>query len=87
MTYLEEKEAIVKAAAEFPPTFGLRAFPGHTFRIGLRQSYTDHNGVIWLYTQRREDSRTGGDDWIDFAKATPGELRREIDLYYIPLED
>lgn len=76
MKSVQENETAVKAAmAEFPATFGLRAFPGDVFRIGERQSYVNDSGVVMLYTQRYDVTR---EQWMDFAKGTAGELRREV---------
>lgn len=61
--------------ATFPERFGLRAFPGETFRIGFDQSYwpKPDSVVPQLYTQRLVD-----DQWLDFAKGTPDELRKQL---------
>lgn len=63
---------IVSAAAEFPATFGLRAFPGKRFRVNLGNSYVSQ-GQVLLYTDIQTD--TG---WVPFAKGTPAELAREV---------
>lgn len=59
-------------ADTFPATFGLRAFPGKVFKIGRQSSYISEGRVI-LYTQVQD-----GDRWLDFAKGTASELRKEI---------
>ena len=66
----------------FPETFGLRAYPGHSFRISDSASYyagpleakevEEHH--IMLYTERLRADGT----WSDFVKGTPEELRRAI---------
>jgi len=64
------------AIAQFPATFGLRAFPGEVFQISVRDSYESDfpkPGTIYLYTQRKD-----GDRWLSFAKGTPQELRAEV---------
>jgi hypothetical protein len=60
------------AIARFPPTFGLRGFPGDVFRLSPTSSYVS-GGSVMLYTQRKE-----GDHWLDFSKGTEPELRGEI---------
>ena len=63
---------ICYAVARFPPTFGLRGFPGDMFRLSPMSSYIS-GGNVMLYTQRKE-----GDHWLDFSKGTEPELRGEI---------
>lgn len=81
------EKAVSDAIAQFPETFALRGRPG-TYRIGRRESYVSR-GVIYLYTQRLwtteeykshygREPRTGEDLWVDSAKGTVEELRREI---------
>lgn len=65
-------EQAARLSADFPPTFGLRGFPGDTFRLGLEACF-ESNGVLMVYTQRLI-----GESWADFAKGTVEELRREI---------
>ena len=69
MTFTEEVAAVAKAAATFPKTFGLRAFPGKTFHIDVGQSYSA-GGVIQLYVFTEEG--------LAFAKSEPQLLRQEI---------
>jgi hypothetical protein len=69
----QDRGRINAAIAQFPATFGLRAYPGETFRIGIAQSYINDAGEIMLYTQRQ----TAG-EWLDFAKGTAHELRLEL---------
>jgi hypothetical protein len=72
VTYDEQKTAIQDAAALFPPTFGLRGFPGETFRISVRSSYWSED-VMYLYTDVLK-----GDKWLSFCKGTVSELRAEV---------
>lgn len=66
-------EARIRAAIDrFPPTFGLRGFPGDVFRISPTASYIS-GGDLMLYTQRKE-----GGHWLDFSKGTEPELRAEV---------
>ncbi len=60
------------AIAKFPPTFGLRGFPGETFRVSRDSSYVS-GGSVMLYTEILR-----GGIWLDFAKGTPAELRSQI---------
>ncbi len=82
-------DAAVKAAcAQFPTTFHLHAHQG-TFRVSERASYVSQ-GVVMVYTQRllsveeyksrysRPENPTEEDRWVDFAKGTTEELRRNI---------
>jgi hypothetical protein len=69
-------DPIAAEIANFPPTFGLRAYPGDVFRISRTASYfSDYPalGTLYLYTQVRR-----GDQWLDFCKGTSAELRAQI---------
>jgi hypothetical protein len=72
----EHQKLIDVATATFPETFGLRAFPGKTFRISKGASYVVDEPqlrvVLYVYVL--------GDDgrWLAFAKGTPEELRPEV---------
>lgn len=65
-------EAVSKAAAKFPESFGLRGFPGQRFKINKAASYESpiNSGNVLLYVFT-EDGKA-------FSKGTPSELRREI---------
>lgn len=67
-------EALAATVASFPGSFGLRAFPGKTFRASLASSYFNDFGEAMIYTQVRNADGT----WSDFAKSTDRELRSEI---------
>lgn len=69
-----ERDSIATIIASFPSEFGLRSFPGKTFRISPSASYRDDNGTAQLYTQVCNADMT----WTDFAKSSPYELLREI---------
>lgn len=68
---------INEATRKFAAVFGLRAWPGRTFRIG-RYSYVSRDKgkpVVMLYTDIQREDGT----WAEgFAKATVDELKREI---------
>jgi hypothetical protein len=67
------KQRVEDAAKQFPAEFGLRAFPGDVFRISLSASYVNDSDVVTLYTQIKK-----GDRWLDFAKGSVNELKREL---------
>src|SRR5579862_385286 len=72
----ETPSPLAAAIAQFPKEFGLRNFPGETFKISPFHSYeSDYpkQGTIYLYTYVRR-----GDAWEAFAKGTPEELRQEV---------
>lgn len=73
MTYQEEQAAIRQAVEAFPETFGLRAFPDHTFRLNERQSYVRSGEQVVLVV----DIKTP-EGWKNFSTGTPTEIRREI---------
>ena len=85
LSYQEELERVANEVDKFPLVFGMRAWPGDTFRLSPGASYWSPGfdnecgkqdpGVI-LYTQIKD-----GDEWHDFAKGTPEELRREIVVF------
>lgn len=70
--YEEARAAVAAAVACYPGTFGLRSFPGETFRVCPRASYVSGD-VVLLYTQRLVNG-----EWLDFAKCMPYELDRLI---------
>jgi hypothetical protein len=57
----------------FPATFGLRAWPGKTFRIARVYCYVSTDSGPQLVTEVKS-----GDGWLHFARSTPAELRREV---------
>ena len=69
----EQQKMVDAAMAQFPDTFGLRAYPGQTFRISKSSSYVNDNGVLVLYTEVQR-----GAYWLSSAKGSVDELRREI---------
>lgn len=65
--------------ARFPATFGLRRFPGETFRLSLDASYfprllDSDESLALLYTERLCDDG----EWRDFAKGSLAQLMREV---------
>jgi hypothetical protein len=64
--------SIAGAISQFPATFGLRGFPGKTFRMSTDSSYVNGSEVI-LYTEVLSDGK-----WLSFAKGTVAELNREV---------
>jgi hypothetical protein len=74
---MSDSEIIKDAMSRFPETFGLRAFPGETFRISEGASYLSQWGKaesLQLYTQRLCEDGV----WKDFAKGDEAELRRNV---------
>jgi hypothetical protein len=80
MVTVEQMQARrAEIASTFPASFGLRGFPGRTFRIAVRSSYwkasdslAESNFV--LYTEALNPDGT----WTDWAKGSPAEIRREM---------
>lgn len=65
--------AVAAAVASFPPSFGLRAYSGDTFRVSSSSSYVSGGRVV-LYTER-----LGADgQWRDFAKGSADQLREQM---------
>jgi hypothetical protein len=77
MTYSSEWERnralVAEVIASFPATFGLRAFPGLTFRLNTLGSYVSPDLGVQLVTQVERDGK-----WLDFARGTPDELRQNM---------
>lgn len=73
MSYDDEKAAIAAAVKTFPETFGLRAFPGETFRLGHLMSHFVSEGEVQLVVQINRDGT-----WLDFGRNTPDFITREI---------
>ena len=69
-----EEQKTAEAVASFPATFGLRAFPGDTFRASLSSSYMGFDQVVQVYTERLCEDGV----WKSFAKGTAQELKLEV---------
>jgi hypothetical protein len=82
MSYEEQRRAVEAAAAEFPAEFGLKAWPGERFKIGIGDSYVKDSDwksnnptpVVMLYTHIKKADGS----WAGFAKGTAADLRREV---------
>lgn len=72
--YTKEKGLVSAWIAAFPATFGLRAYPGDTFKVCPRASFYSPGVGVQLYVLRRRDNG----DWLEFAKDTPKELAYNI---------
>jgi hypothetical protein len=59
--------------AKFPAAFGLRGFPGDTFRVSTAFSYVGDDGSIVVYTEIWRDGT-----WAAFAKGSVTKLAREV---------
>ena len=71
--YQETRDAVSQAKAEFPPVFGLAAFPGNIFRISDSSSYFNDSDVLMLYTEIKQKGV-----WNSFCKGTAAELRSQV---------
>jgi hypothetical protein len=84
-SYEQAKKDLAQAIKSFPKEFGLRAFPGKKFRVGVGQSFVgsqNNTYIPMIYTQvyDPELAKRHGykEPWMDFAKGTVEELKREI---------
>lgn len=60
---------------DFGTVFGLRAFPGESFRINRGSSYVSEYGgerKVMIYVYRWDQQR---DTWLAFSKGSPTECR------------
>lgn len=74
--YISDEQRLILVRAEIaklPATFGLRAYPGHVFRVSEHDSYINDFGVMMLYTEINDCGK-----WKSFAKGTAVELKAEI---------
>lgn len=76
MNYNEKLQAVKLAAAKFPSTFGLRAFPGKLFRISLDNSYVNDADEVTLYLDVQVDGK-----WLTFGKGSTVELQQNYKLH------
>ena len=68
--------------ASYPPTFGLRNFPGKIFAISTVHSYTsDDTVMLYLMVHVEVTSQEPDGRWVAFSKGTP----RELDQHLVPL--
>ena len=75
MNHYESQVKTVKdAVARYPDTFGLRNFPGDTFKIEAGASYYSDMYGVMLYTYRQTEPGR----WAAFAKGTPEELLGQV---------
>ena len=84
MTKIERKQApttspwevnrqrILAEIEKFPVTFGLRAFPGKTFKINFEASYISE-GRVYLYTYIKN-----ANGWESFCKGTAADLSAQV---------
>ena len=72
--YTAEKGLVSAWIKAFPTTFGLRAFPGDTFKLSRRASFYSPGVGVQLYVFRQSDNG----DWLEFSKATPQELTHHL---------
>jgi hypothetical protein len=70
-----EAEDAIALRQRFPHAFGLRGFPGDTFRVNTMNSYRGDAGELVVYTDRWDAAKQF---WVAFAKGSEDELRREM---------
>ena len=61
--------------AQFPRAFGLRGFPGDTFRVSTTFSFIGDDGSVVVYTERWNAK---SQLWQAFSKGSAAEVRREM---------
>jgi hypothetical protein len=69
-----DAETAIALRQRFPYAFGLRGFPGDTFRVNTMNSYIGDDDRLVIYTDRWD---AGKQTWVAFAKASEDELKRE----------
>lgn len=84
MRYDEQQAAVAAAAADFPETFGLRAYPGDRFRIEARSSFYSEETGVQLVVQRfcrdeAERVKYGLPAMVnDFTRDAPAAIRAQL---------
>lgn len=73
MKTLLDAETDIALGRRFSRAFGLRGFPGDTFRVNTMNSYIGDDGQLVIYTDRWDGSM-----WRAFAKGSEDELRAEM---------
>lgn len=68
-----DAETAIALRQRFSFSFGLRDFPGDTFRVNTMNSYIGDDGQLVIYTDRWDGSM-----WQAFAKGSEKELRAEM---------
>ena len=68
-----EAETAIALRQRYSFTFGLRGFPGDTFRVNTMNSYIGDDGQLMIYTDRWDGSM-----WQPFAKGSETELRAQM---------
>jgi hypothetical protein len=68
-----DAETAIALRQRFSFAFGLRGFPGDTFRVNTMNSYIGDDGQLVIYTDRWD-----GLTWQAFAKASEKELRAQM---------
>ena len=81
MTYEQEQKMTADAVARFPARFGLRAFPGKTFRVSPGSSFVSE-GVVQIVVQtlttEEERKKYGLAEWADFGRDAVETTLREV---------
>jgi hypothetical protein len=68
-----DAETAISLRRRFSHAFGLRGFPGDTFRVNTMNSYIGDAGQLVICTDRWDGSM-----WQAFAKSSEDELRAEM---------
>lgn len=66
--------------AKLPQEFGLRGFPGETFRASRTASYVGDQGKVVIYLSIRVEYLDQGTriKWVDHSKGSLEEIKREM---------
>ena len=90
-TYARERRDqafLRKVIATFPPLFGIRGMPARRFAIVDHLSKAVDGRAQLVVAMREEKARPfTAPRMVPFAKASPEELRRDLDMSEIALED
>lgn len=68
-----DAETAIALRQRYSFAFGLRGFPGDTFRVNTTNSYIGDDGKLVIYTDRWDGSM-----WRAFAKGSEAELRANM---------
>lgn len=68
-----DAETAIALRQRFSYAFGLKGFPGDTFRVNTMNSYIGDDSQLVIYTDRWDGSM-----WQPFAKGSENELRAQM---------
>ncbi len=79
--YEDEQKMVIEAVAKFPAVFGLRAFPGKTYRVSLGNSFVSE-GVVQIVVQTKttadEQQKFRLAEWADFGRDAADNVLAQI---------